>query len=120
MTLGGAAAAGVNLDSKIRIRPGHPVDIPAICSLFLKSLDLSLPGVTFSSDPTYSLPATIERLTPRLFPGDEHRTWVLEENFDQEHQTRGIVAFASLKWKGAGRKSGVSKGEKPLPELDLM
>jgi Acetyltransferase (GNAT) family len=94
-----------------RVRRGQPDDLQAICRLFLRSLDTSLPGTPFSTHPDFGLEKTMHRMYPRLFPrhGKEVVTWVLEEGGT-------LAGFATIKYDDSVKVAG----EADLPEIDLM
>ena len=79
-----------------------------IAPLFVKSLDTSLPGVVFSTEPIYALDLVISRFQTRLFPPKARKTYVLELS------TGALAGFASVKANENG--GGAMKGE----ELDLL
>ncbi|KAI0766380.1 hypothetical protein BD413DRAFT_605871 [Trametes elegans] len=60
------------------LREATPGDPAQIVSLFLASVDTSLPGRTVSGEPTYAPADVHARLRARLFPPRSLRTFVLE------------------------------------------
>ena len=90
------------------VRPAHESDLEQIVPLFVHSLDTSLPGVTFSSDPEYALDKITSRLASRLFPPHSHKTYVLELH------TGEIIAYGNVK------PNGGPKDKSDADELDMF
>ena len=66
------------IDSTPIVREATQDDVEQLAPLFVKSVDTSLPGVTFSSDPSYTLDKVVPHLRARLFPPKAYKTYVLE------------------------------------------
>ncbi|TFK93066.1 acyl-CoA N-acyltransferase [Polyporus arcularius HHB13444] len=76
------------------VRTALETDIEQITTLFLHSVDTSVPGITFSTDPDYALDKIIPSLQKRLFPPRSYKTYVLELH------TGEIVGYGNVKPKG--------------------
>ena len=76
------------------VRPAIDSDIEQIAQLFLDSVDTTVPGITFSTDPNYILEKVVASLQKRLFPPRSHNTYVLELH------TGEIVGYGNVKPEG--------------------
>ncbi|KAI0671431.1 acyl-CoA N-acyltransferase [Trametes maxima] len=73
------------------VREATPADLEQLVPLFIHSVDTSLPGVTFSTDPLYAPDRVYTKLQTRLSPPNLTRAYVLELASGE------IVAYAIVK-----------------------
>ena len=73
------------------LREAIDADVERITPLFLKSVDTSIPGITFSTDPNYAAELIIPALRARLSPPRALKTYVLELPSGQ------LVAYGCVK-----------------------
>ena len=76
------------------VREATESDVEQLAPLFVKSVDTSLPGVTFSDDPNYALDIIQPHLLKRLFPPKSRRTLVLESH------TGELLGYGNVKPDG--------------------
>ena len=88
------------------VREATESDVEQLAPLFVRSVDTSLPGTTFSNDPNYALDIIQERLLKRLFPPKSRKTFVLESH------TGEILGYGNVKPDG-----GPNKDEDELDHL---
>ena len=85
-------------------REATPEDVEQLGPLFLGSLDLSIPGVTFSRDTTLPLDRLLPYIHKRIFPPNALKAYVLEL------PTGELAGYGSLKPDESG----------PAQELDMF
>nr|VWO95100.1 6-methylsalicylic acid synthase (6-MSAS) (EC (Arthrosporol biosynthesis cluster protein AOL_s00215g283) [Ganoderma boninense] len=88
------------------VREATESDVEQLAPLFIQSVDTSLPGITFSSDPRYALDVVQPQLLKRLFPPKSRKTFVLESH------TGELLGYGNVKPDG-----GPNKDEDELDHL---
>ncbi|KAH9924667.1 uncharacterized protein BXZ73DRAFT_103507 [Epithele typhae] len=78
------------------VRKIADADVDEVTQLFVHSLDLSIPGVTFSTDPQYAaLDLVAASLRKRLFPPRSREAYVLEDP-----ATGALLGYGNVKPEG--------------------